>query len=251
MTGVHSVGGRSATAASTDCRRGMLAAVTSGMCACASAAACERRGPGAAGRGRAAPSPRPARAGSCARCGAPRRGAVAAARRPGDVPPRPGPRACAPICRLDFAAPRTGSVTVSPSSEVGQVHLRLTSDHGPSMPRGTPVRARPGPRILSGHADPRRRPPVGGAQTDHPARRAHRLPDLPAARRRAGDPARVRGDPGRAHRAGRHRAPRSRRPPACGCRTRGPWSCRSCGPVSACWTGWCGCCRRPRSASSA
>lgn len=31
----------------------------------------------------------------------------------------------------------------------------------------------------------------------------------------------------------------------------GPWSSRSCAPVSACWTAWCGCCRPPKWASSA
>jgi hypothetical protein len=53
---------------------------------------------------------------------------------------------------------------------VGHTCTSGIPDHLLSVRMGTPVRAAGAPRILSGHADPRRRPPAGGPQALNTAR---------------------------------------------------------------------------------
>ena len=93
--------------------------------------------------------------------------------------------------------------------------------------------------------------PLIAHKLDRPARQAHRLPHLPAAGRRAGDAAGLRGDPRGPRRAVRDRDARRADAAASSWPAPSRWSCRSCAPASACSTAWCGCCRPPRSASSA
>ena len=110
-------------------------------------------------------------------------------------------------------------------------------DHGTTAVAEVPASHQPGcGRYGGAHARTRGRPPARLPQAHDPAGRAHRLADVPPARRRAGHAAGLRGDPRRARRAGDGPDPGRRRPRACASPSPSRSSYRSCGPASACST---------------